>query len=94
MSPESTRRDFLKMSAAGLAVTATLSKHSTADSGTASTPSGKVEVWVTNQKTHCTRAADISWKARSATPSRPVIALDPKQQFQTVLGFGEAFTDA
>jgi glucosylceramidase len=95
MSPESTRRDFLKMSAAGLAATATLTQQSTAESGTASTPpSGKVEVWVTNQKTHCTRAADTSWKGRAAAPAGPVIALDPKQQFQTVLGFGAAFTDA
>ncbi len=95
MPGESTRRDFLKMSAAGLAATATATKHSTAESGTASAPpSGKLEVWVTSEKARCARAETISWKTLSTAPAKTVIALDPKKQFQIVLGFGAAFTDA
>ncbi|PYX33474.1 MAG: hypothetical protein DMG80_05915 [Acidobacteria bacterium] len=95
MPRESTRRKFLKMSAAGLAATATLTKRATAQVGSAGPPpSSEMEVWVTNQKTHCTRTANIAWKARSAAPMGNVISLDPKSQFQTILGFGAAFTDA
>ena len=83
------------MSAAGLAATATLSKHANGAPGTAGATSlSEVEVWVTNEKVRCTRAGSVSWKARSTAAGGPVIALDPKSQFQTILGFGAAFTDA
>jgi glucosylceramidase len=49
---------------------------------------------VTSSKSRCSRAGTINWKAISAAPSGVVIALDPSKQFQTVLGFGAAFTDA
>ncbi len=96
MPGESTRRTFLKMSAVGLAATATSARDSLAESGAASTsPSGELEVWLTNQTMRCARAETISWKTRSsAAPAGPVITLDPKKQLQTVLGFGAAFTDA
>jgi glucosylceramidase len=42
----------------------------------------------------CTRAETVSWKTRSAVPAGPVVVLDPTKQFQSVLGFGAAFTDA
>ncbi len=95
MPGESTRRDFLKMSAAGLAATATAARSSVTESGApgASSP-GTMEVWVTSQKSRCTNAGTIPWKTRSAIPTELVITLDPQKQFQTVLGFGAAFTDA
>jgi len=95
MPRESTRRDFLKISAAGLAVTTVAVKHAAAASSAAGVPpSGKLDVWVTNSTKRCERAEAVSWKARSASPPETVIALDPGKQFQTVLGFGAAFTDA
>lgn len=51
-------------------------------------------MWVTNQNLRCTRAPDISWKTSSGGFAENVITIDPKKQFQTVLGFGAAFTDA
>jgi glucosylceramidase len=92
MPLESTRRNFLKISAAGLAVTVT--KHANATSNTAAPPSGKAEVWVTNSSKRCERTEAIAWKTRSGSPPETVISLDPGKQFQTVLGFGAAFTDA
>ncbi len=42
----------------------------------------------------CTKANAIQWQTRSAGSTETLIALDPTRQFQTVLGFGAAFTDA
>jgi glucosylceramidase len=94
MSGESTRRDFLKISAATIAATATASKSSAQSGGAGASPSGKVEVWVTSQNERCARAESISWTKSSGSQAETVIALDPAKQFQTVLGFGGAFTDA
>jgi glucosylceramidase len=95
MAGESTRRDFLKISAAGLAATTVAAKHASAATGTAGAPpTGKLEVWVTNPTLRCTRAEPVSWKARTIPAAGTMIALDPAKQFQTVLGFGAAFTDA
>jgi glucosylceramidase len=93
MSGESTRRDFLKISAAGLAATSTVAKVAHAASSPA-VPSGKLEVWITNATSRCTRAEAIAWKPRSSAPADAVITLDPDKKFQTILGFGGAFTDA
>jgi glucosylceramidase len=95
MPGESTRRDFLKISAAGLAATAAAAnKASAASHAAGGSPSGKLEVWVTNPSQRCARAEPISWKARSSASADIVVALDPNKKFQTVLGFGGAFTDA
>ncbi len=92
MPGDSTRRNFLKISAAGLAATAA-SRHALASSAAGGAP-GKMDVWVTNPTQQCTRVADISWKARSGSATGAAITLDPGKQFQTILGFGGAFTDA
>ncbi len=95
MPGESTRRNFLKMSAVALAGTAAAATNPAVEAGAHNAaPSGKLEVWVTNQTTHCTRAETLSWKARSGAPAGAVITLNPQETFQTVLGFGAAFTDA
>ncbi len=92
MPGKSTRRDFLKISAAGLA--ATKASASAESVGAGAPPVGKLDVWVTTAKTRCTRAEAISWQTRSTPTVGPAITLDPSKQFQTVLGFGAAFTDA
>src|SRR5882762_10328257 len=91
MPLESTRRDFLKVSAVGLLATATAGTHASAST---TAPSGSLEVWVTNPNRRCERTETIPWKTRSASAAETVIALDPAKQFQTLLGFGAAFTDA
>src|SRR5882757_314785 len=95
MSSESTRRNFLKMSAIALAGTATASANGDAATNmTSAPPSGKLEVWVTSQSVRCTKTKAIEWQTRSAGLTGSLIALDPAKQFQTVLGFGAALTDA
>jgi glucosylceramidase len=83
------------MSAIALAGAATASASGDAASNTASAPPpGKLEVWVTSQSVRCTKANAIQWQTRSAGSTATLIALDPAKQFQTVLGFGAALTDA
>lgn len=94
MPLESTRRDFLKISAAGLAATTVAANRAVASNVTNTPPSGKLEVWVTNPTKRCERVETISWEPRSGSSPETVIALDPGKQFQSVLGFGAAFTDA
>ena len=95
MPRESTRRNFLKLSAVGLTATAAVAQNPLRAGGVASTPSsGELSVWVTNQVLRCARARNISWKAASGASTGNVITLDPAKRFQIVLGFGAAFTDA
>src|SRR5262249_19741209 len=93
MPGESTRRDFLRMSAASLAATAAAGQ-AFGHSATVGEVAGAIEVWVTNQKTKCARATSIAWTQRSSTQAGSVIQLDPQLRFQSVQGFGAAFTDA
>ena len=95
MPSESTRRTFLKLSALGLATTAS-SKMAADFSGETSsaTPPRNIESWVSYQQLRCAKAEAISWQQASATSSEPVIDLNPGKKFQAILGFGAAFTDA
>ncbi len=95
MSKNSTRRTFLQLSAMGLATTATAKMAAGSIAVTpVVTPAGEIKVWITDQQARCTQAQSISW--RSATGETPAsgILLDPSKTFQTILGFGAAFTDA
>jgi glucosylceramidase len=95
MPTDSTRRTFLKLSAMGLATTAT-AKIVTASPGgtTAVNPASNIDLWVSSRQFRCTQAEAVSWRQASGEASAPVILLDPSQKFQTILGFGAAFTDA
>ena len=95
MKKPSTRRDFLKLSAMGLAATAT-AEISPALPGRAmaAPPAGAIEVWVTNPQARCARAPNISWETAGESPANDGIVLHPEKTFQDVLGFGAAFTDA
>jgi len=93
MPTNSTRRTFLQLSALGLATTAKMATTSTSETpGTA--PSGEIKVWTTAQEARCAPAQPISWHSASGGTSATRILLDPSKTFQTVLGFGAAFTDA
>src|SRR5947207_15560715 len=94
MSGESTRRNFLKVSALGLAASAASSSPFAEVSSASAVAPGELEVWVTNHSQRCIRAKNFSWKTSGDAASGAVITLDPEQQFQTILGFGAAFTDA
>src|SRR5713101_1587125 len=91
-----TRRDFLKLSAAGLAASAaTESLPGWASVGSPNPASGEIAVRVTDEKRRFERAPALAWRPSSGQkPSGNAIALKPEEKFQEILGFGAAFTDA
>jgi glucosylceramidase len=94
MSVETTRREFLRSSALGLAATTvagTLPWHQ-ADAEAA--PGGEIVPWVTNEKLRFARMDPIRWQPASGPPPEGAIVLDKDKRFQEILGFGGAFTDA
>jgi glucosylceramidase len=94
MANESSRRDFLKLSArstAALAGTVVLPRLATAS---ATDPAGDLSVWVTDDTQRMKRARSAAWKSASAASTPDTVTLDPTKKFQEVLGFGGAFTDA
>lgn len=94
MSIESTRREFLKLSALGLAAPTAATSSLLAGSPSAAPPAGEIEVWVTGGEKRCARASSISWRPASEKTSAQTMVLNPAKKFQDVLGFGAAFTDA
>lgn len=95
MSTQRTRRDFLKFSAAGLAVGATtqalVARHSPDPTGPRS---AEITVRVTDEKRRFEIAPALAWRTNSGKLSGEIITLDPEKKFQEILGFGAAFTDA
>jgi glucosylceramidase len=81
------RRDFLKISA-GTAAALGVSNSLVA---LADTPSGEIKVWTTAGNSRHAAQPPLAWKKSKAKAD---ITIDPSQQFQDVLGFGAAFTDA
>lgn len=91
MHSNSTRRDFLKLSAIGLAAAAAPRPSRAFDSPQ---PSGEIKVWVTSDKLRFAAATPISWKSAAVVNPSSTITLDPGTQFQEILGFGAALTDS
>jgi glucosylceramidase len=91
-----TRRDFLRLSAAGLAAGATagaLPAWGSRDS--ANSHGGEITVLVTDEKRRFEPAPALAWRqSPRQKPSAQIIALNPEKKFQSILGFGAAFTDA
>lgn len=86
MSIETTRRDFIRLSAAGLAVL------SQPLSSLAQTP-GPIEVQQSAGSKRFAREPDLHWQPASGMET-DAIAVDPSRTYQEVLGFGAAMTDA
>ncbi|MGO9124999.1 MAG: glycoside hydrolase family 30 protein [Terriglobales bacterium] len=97
---EHTRREFLRLSAAGLAAGATaeaLPAWASPVSGplrSANAGSGEITVRVTDEKRRFETAPALAWRQSSTRRSAETIALNPDKKFQEILGFGAAFTDA
>lgn len=89
---ETTRRDFVKLSALGLAGSAVAGVPVL--SGSALAASTPISVWVTSSKSHYAAGGALAWKAVSGSSTDNVIMLNPELKFQPILGFGAAFTDA
>jgi len=93
MSMEKTRREFLISSAVGLAASATA--RALPVFGTDTTGQrGEIAAWVTSEKDRFARMSGPRWRSAAAKPSYQAIVLNPEKEFQTILGFGAAFTDA
>jgi glucosylceramidase len=91
MANETSRRDFLKLSAgsaAALAASGALLK-----SASAAGPDGDLTIWVTDDTRRLQPAPSIAWKTASGA-SPDTVTLDPGKKYQDILGFGGAFTDA
>jgi glucosylceramidase len=97
MSNFYTRRDFLALSALGLAAAGarTTAVFAQPAAGKAPTPAlAESEVWVTSNDRRLQRASSLTWLPASGSPGGQVIVLSPQKKYQEILGFGGAFTDA
>ena len=95
MSTGRTRRDFLKLSATGLAASAATEALPAWGSLASANPgTGEIAVRVTAGKRRFEAAPAIAWRPNSRPPSAESIALHPEKKFQEIFGFGAAFTDA
>ena len=93
MSMKKSRREFLISSAVGWAASATARVLPVF--GMDSIGQGReIAAWVTNEKNRLARISGVRWRSAAAKPSEPAIVLNPEKEFQTILGFGAAFTDA
>jgi len=98
MSIASTRREFLK--ASGWGVTAVAASGATeslsfmSGGANSSLSPSDVEIWVTDENQRLARGPSITWSSNPAAASHDSITLNPNEEFQEILGFGAAFTDA
>jgi len=84
------RRDFVRISAVGAAVAAAPdSLKALADES----PVGKISVWTTAGEQRHAPSGALQWKPAGGTIN-DAITIDSSRQFQEILGFGAAFTDA
>ena len=82
------RRDFLKISAA----TAAAASIPEAAAAFASAPTGELSVWTTAGSQRHAKQEPLRWSAGKR--GKTDIVIDATKQYQDVLGFGAAFTDA
>ena len=100
MTMQSSRRDFLGISALGLAA-AIVPKEAARQTAGISGPGSEIpntgaeiSVWVTAGEDRFAAAPRAVWSPAQKTPAADRIELNPSKQFQEILGFGGAFTDA
>jgi glucosylceramidase len=88
MPYQKSRREFLKLSATGVAASAVNAFAFDVS------PRGEISRWVTSGASRCSAASTLHWQPASAVPGSDAILLDPDRKYQEILGFGGAFTDA
>lgn len=99
MTNETSRRNFLGLSALGLAGVVVPGLTRTADAATdAATPmphaGSAISVWITSGDERFAPAPAVAWQPAPAAPAAHHLRLNPNLKFQEILGFGGAFTDA
>jgi glucosylceramidase len=85
------RREFMKLSAAG-AVVASLPIEAAAKTDVAG-PKGRISVWQTAGSNRHVTINPLEWGTAVSTGT-PTVEIDGAREFQSVLGFGAALTDA
>jgi glucosylceramidase len=83
------RRDFLKVSAAGVAALS----HGAFAFGSGAPPNGEIDVRLTAGTARFAPQKSVRWRSQSG-PSNDSIRLDPGKTYQEVLGVGAALTEA
>lgn len=100
MGRRTSRRDFLELSALGLAAAVTsteLTRPAVAFSEPQAdrpNPRPEITVQVTSDDQRFVTAPSLAWTQTAEEPAADSIRLNPGTKFQTILGFGGAFTDA
>ncbi|MGC1913552.1 MAG: glycoside hydrolase family 30 beta sandwich domain-containing protein [Candidatus Acidiferrales bacterium] len=100
MTNETSRRDFLGISALGLAAAAGSNEIPLPTAGSAGAAhdapktGSEISIWVTSGDERLAAAPKANWAAAPGTSGAEQILLDPGTRFQEILGFGGAFTDA
>jgi glucosylceramidase len=97
MSGKSTRREFLILSACGTAAATTAPAHAISAFKLASQPDSKPahwEVWITDDYRRLEAGSPLPMNAVGQLIAQDVITVSPENRFQSILGFGGAFTDA
>jgi len=90
-----TRRNFLTLTAlGGAAVTVADALPSFANALGHEGAPGDISVAVTSAANRFRAAQPVAWRPTSASAASDAILLNPAQKFQSILGFGAAFTDA
>jgi glucosylceramidase len=84
------RRDFLKISAAGAAVSAV---PNVLNALSTESPMGEISIWTTTGTQRHVKQAPLQW-TKVTGKGVNVITVDPSREYQSILGFGAAFTDA
>src|SRR4029077_4856239 len=88
---KTSRRDFVKLSAIGLAAQAASAFPASPNWFAPATP-GAISTWVTNDKLRYAVGAPLAWK-QAANVSGDRITLNPAEKFQEILGLAAAFPD-
>ena len=95
------RRNFIEMSALGLAAAAVSDVVPPASSEEAKPASAsemlnspEISIWVTSGEERFAVAPRATWHPAGGIPANDQIQLNPAIKFQEILGFGGAFTDA
>jgi glucosylceramidase len=99
---DQTRRNFLGISALGLVDALARKTKETARSAStmiglgreASKIGAEISAWVTSDSDRFIAAPRLAWQPASGIPGANQIRLNPRVQYQAMLGFGGAFTDA
>jgi glucosylceramidase len=95
MTNQTSRREFLGVSALGLAAAVTpLAAAEQAPVAAGPANGSEIAIWVTSGEERFSPAARVRWVPAAEASSGDRIFLDPAKKFQEILGFGGAFTDA